>query len=793
MLAGVICMKYHLHDGGKDLGVFSLEELRSRRRAGGLNGQELVWCEGMNAWETLDSVLYPHGQRKLSALVVVAIVAGALAVLVGATFVGIRAARLARLRLGPRGFAGQEASALSIASAPIIWNSHTLTAADVQKKRGEFRERQYLESYKKFGRHDSPADADGQRLINSWLIYNYGTPAERTNLPSLAELSDKLASDPACDDPVVLSAAGACSVELHEEVRRFERAVAGFQNSRYPGYPKFYATVHLCSKLIKDRVGREPELDASAMQYLKQALGEGSVRPEDQDDIGDVLIMGWGRSFFDRNAVTLYQMVERQGKSFRWLALVLRGEYEIEKAWQARGGGYADTVSQQGWNGFRDHLANARTYLAEAWKLHPEWPLAADRMMRVSLGDSDLQEMRLWFDRATEAQIDYADAWSELRWGLRPRWYGDTDSMLAFGIAALNTKRFDTDVPRKFFDSISDIQSELQLPQGEHIYGREDIWPHFQVMYEGYIGDPRAGYQDGWRENYSIVAYFAGKYSVAGAQLKALNWNVSDRSLSGWHTDLSLMPQEVAARTGPLGSRIDEAEAARRDGDVSRALQLYQGLSHEAGADQRTGAFIQDRLKTLEVEQQLQSGNWVDMLPADTNFTGWHIERGRFQLLPDGSLEVQSGENGHVLYSRARVGKSFEVRGEIEKVRSSTADFQGGVVIGLPQPDTWDWDAFRLKRNGDEGNLVAFSEGWSATQVFFPVKLNDETNSFDLRFELNRITASVNGQQVFKDIKPPQNWQLTTNEMHFGLGAFNDINKTTMRYRNIQVRQLSAD
>ena len=93
--------------------------------------------------------------------------------------------------------------------------------------------------------------------------------------------------------------------------------------------------------------------------------------------------------------------------------------------------------------------------------------------------------MRLWFDRTVAAQLDYPSAWSNLRWGLRPRWYGDLEAMLAFGKTALNTRRFDTDVPRILFDTIADVQSELKLPPGNHIYGRPDIWPPLQAMYEG--------------------------------------------------------------------------------------------------------------------------------------------------------------------------------------------------------------------------------------------------------------------------------------------------------------------
>jgi len=39
--------------------------------------------------------------------------------------------------------------------------------------------------------------------------------------------------------------------------------------------------------------------------------------------------------------------------------LVLEGENEISKAWEARGG-YANTVSDSSWKGFNEHLAMAR-------------------------------------------------------------------------------------------------------------------------------------------------------------------------------------------------------------------------------------------------------------------------------------------------------------------------------------------------------------------------------------------------------------------------------------------------
>ncbi len=47
----------------------------------------------------------------------------------------------------------------------------------------------------------------------------------------------------------------------------------------------------------------------------------------------------------------------------------------------ARGGGYANTVTKEGWQGFSEHLAQARSDLTDAWNLHPDFPLAPCRMI----------------------------------------------------------------------------------------------------------------------------------------------------------------------------------------------------------------------------------------------------------------------------------------------------------------------------------------------------------------------------------------------------------------------------
>src|SRR5262249_27262518 len=161
-------------------------------------------------------------------------------------------------------------------------------------------------------------------------------------------------------------------------------------------------------------------------------------------------------AFFRRKGAAVYQAAQ-ETKGFLWLALVLEGQYHMNEAWKARGSGWSDSVSEGGWKAFADHLAQGRTGVSGAWGRNPDRRLAAACMIEVAMGESGVEEMRRWFDRAVSAQIDYPRAWSAMRWGLRPRWHGSEDAMLALGAGAVETRRFDTDVPRKYFDVVSDV------------------------------------------------------------------------------------------------------------------------------------------------------------------------------------------------------------------------------------------------------------------------------------------------------------------------------------------------
>src|SRR5262249_28383488 len=148
---------------------------------------------------------------------------------------------------------------VDLASKEVAVSTNTLTIADIRKRDKGFFVRQYLDGFKKQGRHDLPCDAEATQFLQVWLDSNYGG-ALWTNQPAVQALAEKIALRPDGEDPLILTVAAANGNEVHEKRRRLEHAVAGFENSQHKAFPKFYATVELASHVSRQRV---QQLDAS--------------------------------------------------------------------------------------------------------------------------------------------------------------------------------------------------------------------------------------------------------------------------------------------------------------------------------------------------------------------------------------------------------------------------------------------------------------------------------------------------------------------------------------------------
>jgi hypothetical protein len=712
-----------------------------------------------------------------------AIAAGVGAVLAGAAYL---TRRVIESRVVPESAVG-----LTIASMPLPV-AKTPTDRDVRARFRAFESRQYLEGYLKRGVHDKVPDAATEKFIRAYLDRSEIDPDESRKNYLDAE-AQRLAHDPGCTDPLVLSLVAEYTLNWYDRMDISKRALALFPGTGYRAYPAFNADVDLM-KDTKDGYDQEGELNTSALARLAKCFADGSFQPGDQQEIASLLVDSWGYDFFSNNTDAICNIVNQAGDSYRWLALVLDGERQMINAWNVRGGGYSYTVSDDQRANFKRLLGEGAKRLTEAWELRPDYPMAPSLMVYDTMGSTGLKEMRVWFDRALAAQFDYRAAWANMRFGLQPKWYGSALAELELGKLAVDSGRFDTDVPRKYFDCVMDAEALRVRPSTQRIFRRADIWPVLQKMYEGYIAEPtEAPSRRGWRSSYAAVAYLAGHYDVARKQLEALDWKLTPKTLTTWGADLSPMPLEVAARTGPLGPAIAAAEAARESGDRASAFRLFSDLDGKHTADERTGKFIKLRLSRLTDEQHLMDGKWVSFMPAGGEDGNWTYSFGEARSAADGSLDVEYGPKGHMIISKMTIGGSFEVRGRFDVVRSSNTDFQAGIVIGLPDINTQEWYSFRLKRHHREGDVVVFGHAWTTEEISQHVALNDNSNSFDLVFDDGTVTATVNGEKVFNVADLPFSIRLLPDTFFVGLGAFSDSADTVVRYEGVELRKLGPD
>ncbi len=121
---------------------------------------------------------------------------------------------------------------------------------------------------------------------------------------------------------------------------------------------------------------------------------------------------------------------EWQGHYAAWAAEVpdsptrpiAQAEALVERAWALRGAGYADTVTESGWQGFASGLAAARAMLEAAPELCPQRRFT---LLTVALGEGwERRDYDALFEAAVTAHPDYLPYYERKSIYLLPRWHG---------------------------------------------------------------------------------------------------------------------------------------------------------------------------------------------------------------------------------------------------------------------------------------------------------------------------------------------------------------------------------
>ena len=106
---------------------------------------------------------------------------------------------------------------------------------------------------------------------------------------------------------------------------------------------------------------------------------------------------------------------------------------QLQYAWRARGGGYADKVTEDGWRVFQQRAGMAAKTLMDASSLPakcPEWFLTAQLIARA-MGQSKEMQTAI-FEKAIAFEPDYQYFYRAQAETLMPKWEGEEGEMAVF-------------------------------------------------------------------------------------------------------------------------------------------------------------------------------------------------------------------------------------------------------------------------------------------------------------------------------------------------------------------------
>jgi len=200
--------------------------------------------------------------------------------------------------------------------------------------------------------------------------------------------------------------------------------------------------------------------------------------------------------------------------------------------WEARGTGYANTVTRAGGAAFAQRVRAARDALLEASKLEPANAEAACAMLIVekAIGTSR-KDLDQWYQRAMAADPDsYRAAMRKVEY-LYPQWHGSPEEMVAHARQVAATARWEGGMPLVLVEvhwELAGMHDPGKKPVDPAYFANNpEAWKDVKAVYEAYLRRvPDSRYH---RTRYALIAAWCGQWADAQRQFAKLGEDFSRR------------------------------------------------------------------------------------------------------------------------------------------------------------------------------------------------------------------------------------------------------------------------
>ncbi len=219
-----------------------------------------------------------------------------------------------------------------------------------------------------------------------------------------------------------------------------------WEEAAYPAERRMYALLRCAAALswagnadavkeAKVPAGEAQRLFVEAMGLLPKIAAEkpGLPSPDELLSLAELV-----SNRLDKNdaTTTFNRVFPAFNKAFPNNAQVLAyaATFYTRWAWEARGNGVANTVTDAGWQQFGRRLDQAEQYVKQSVAADPAAAEGPTAMLTIAVGKSFPRPvMEKWYTRAMNANPDnFTACMAKLNY-LLPQWYGSAEDCLAFG------------------------------------------------------------------------------------------------------------------------------------------------------------------------------------------------------------------------------------------------------------------------------------------------------------------------------------------------------------------------
>lgn len=481
----------------------------------------------------------------------------------------------------------------------------------------------------------------------------------------------------------------------------------------------------------------------------------------------------------------------------RWVKSTLIGILERDIAWKLRGGGWAATVTEQGWEGFRKHLGEARKELTRAWKENPDAPNAASAMISVTMGlESDnIDEIQRWFHRAIGAEFDFSPAYGYFENALQPKWGGSWTHILAFGEACMDTGRYDTDVPSRFLGALQNIAE--QLPAWQAIYADKEIKRRLGMYFDRSLAQITDAKEKADMEGFAAVfAWLGADYERAAKLMETgtIPFNGGAVSLlNRVETGITTMLNESRILGGPAREDFLAARDARVNEKWDEATAAYERAKTKA--PKSSLLYVDGEIALVGFERKLATGQWTKV-PLSNGHPGWSRLAGTW-VFSDGKMQLRGeGKAARVVFE-GNIPERFEMRGRYALSPKKEKEFRTfSVMFGHSALQVnskgKEYQAFQLWALPDGHGRVDLTRNMEtpAKDRCKSASISD-TGTFLIHRTKKAVSFSIDGEVVFKDfIALPYDAE---DHPHVGFGTYSAPAGSKVDFTEIEIRRLGDE